>query len=305
MHVQPITPRGYCHGVINAINIVKKIAKDESLPRPIYILGMLVHNKKIIADIEKLGVHTLDDQKKSRLELLDSIEKGTIVFTAHGVSDTVYQKAKEKNLTIIDTTCKDVTKSQETIKAYLKDGYEILFIGKKRHPESQTVSDYSSRVHIIEKADDVASLNIESAKVALTNQTTMSLYDIHQIAKVAQKQYPNLKVIEEICDATRLRQLAVMQLSEDIEHLFVVGDKRSNNSKKLKEVALTHGTDATLIESLEDIDLALLKTLNKVSVTSGASTPTKVTKEVIRFLKQFDKNDPTTWDKRSQLNNSL
>ncbi len=305
MQVKPVSPRGYCHGVVSAIKTVREIAKDDTLPRPIYILGMLVHNKKIIEDIEALGLHTLDDRHKSRLELIETIDKGTIVFTAHGVSDTIYQKASAKNLTIIDTTCVDVKQSQNTIKTYLKNGYDILFIGKQWHPESQTVKDYSPRVHIIEKSDDIDTLAMTSEKVALTNQTTMSLYDIHTLAKKAEKKYPNLKVIEEICDATRLRQRAVMHLPQDVDHLFVVGDQRSNNSQKLKEVAVNHGTNASLIETVEDIDIEHLKTLTTAGVTSGASTPTQVTKEVIHFLKAFDKEDKNTWEHTSKLTKNL
>lgn len=305
MQVKPVSPRGYCHGVVNAIKTVKDIAKDHSLPRPIYILGMLVHNKNVIEDIEKLGLHTLDDRNKSRQELIETIDQGTVVFTAHGVSDTIYQMAKDKNLTIVDTTCRDVKQSQNTVKSYLNDGYDILFIGKKQHPESQTVKAYSNRVHLIETAKDIDTTKIDNDKIALTNQTTMSLYDIHTLAKNAEKKYPHLEVIEEICDATRLRQLAIMHLPKDVEHLFVVGDQRSNNSQKLKEVAIAHGIKASLIESVEDLNIDDLKTLNTVSVTSGASTPTKITKEVINFLKTFDKHDESTWRLTSKLKNTL
>lgn len=287
-----ITPRGYCHGVVNAINTITKLDK-KSIPKPIYILGMLVHNKKVIESFDQEGIITLHDPSKTRLELLDSIDSGTVIFTAHGISPKVIKKAEEKGLHIIDTSCKDVLKSQKVVNDYLKDGYKIIYIGKKNHPESEAAMDISNDVYFIEHKEDIDQLNL-TGKIALTNQTTMSMYDVYQIAEYAKERFPDIVFIDEICNATRIRQEAVIN-QEPVDHLFVVGDKLSNNSRKLAYVSQTQAKiDATLIESVLDIDIEQLKTYTSVAVTSGASTPTRVTRQVIDFLSQFDPLDEST-----------
>ncbi len=304
MHVLALTPRGYCHGVVDAIRTLRDIAHDQSIPRPIHVLGMIVHNKKIVDDFEALDIHTLDDTKQTRLDLLDAIDSGTVVFTAHGVSDRVFEKAKAKNLTIIDTTCKDVKHSQDIIKAHLAQGFHVVFIGKHHHPESETVSSYhDTNVHVVQHSDDVEALDLGDAPIAITNQTTMSLFDIYHLAEAVQHKFAQAYLIEELCDATKTRQLAVKQQPSSIDMCFVVGDTRSNNSKKLVEVSNNNGVKAKLIQSVEDLDIEELKNYTSVSVTSGASTPSQVTKEVVTFLKAFNKDDETTHDATSKLKN--
>lgn len=294
MKTVKITPRGYCHGVINAINTISKI--DElSTKKPIYVLGMFIHNKLIVDSFKNKGIITLHDESKSRLELLDLIEEGTVVFTAHGVSDKVHQKALDKGLDIIDTSCKDVLKSQTIVKEYLANGYDIIYVGKHKHPESEAARELSDKVHLIETEADLEKLNIQNKKIMLTNQTTMSLYDIYALSEKAKKVFPSIEYVDEICNATRIRQEAISNQDKDIDHCFVVGDKLSNNSRKLVEVSKSKAKiNATLIENVEDINIEELKRFTKVSVSSGASTHTKVTNEVIEFLKQFDKDDPST-----------
>ncbi len=301
MQVISLTPRGYCHGVVYAIKTVKKIARNPHVKKPIHVLGMIVHNKKIVADLDELGVKTLHEKGVSRLALLDRINEGTVIFTAHGVSDQVREKAEAKGLDIIDTTCRDVIKSQGTIKTYLDQGYDVLFIGKKDHPESESARALGRRVHIIEKKDDIEPLSINNDHIALTSQTTMSMFDIFHLSEALKKVYPSLILIEEVCNATKTRQLAVKTQDKDTDHCYVVGDPNSNNSNKLVEVSIQRGVPATLIESVEDIHVPDLMTFEKVSVTSGASTPTKVTSEVITFLKNFDGENPSTHSNTSTV----
>ncbi len=301
MNVIALTPRGYCHGVVNAIQTLKTIVNDPTVKRPIYVLGMIVHNQKIVEDFNALGVISLNDTHASRLALIDTITDGTVVITAHGVSDAVLAKAKAKNLQVIDTTCRDVKRSQDTVKQYLSAGYDVLFIGKKSHPETETVLQYAKTVHLIDSAAMVDTLKIKNPLIALTNQTTMSVFDVHDISEKIRLKYPHVEIIEALCDATKTRQLAVMHQNKNTDHCFVVGDKRSHNANKLVEVSLAHGVNASLIQSVEDIDLDVLKHTTQVSVTSGASTPTALTKEVLDFLIQFDKDDPKTHYKISHI----
>lgn len=296
-----ITPRGYCHGVVNAINTITNL-DYLSMKKPVYILGMVIHNKQMVSSLEKLGYITLHNPSKTRLELLDEIEYGTVIFTAHGVSPLVYEKAKEKGLDIIDTTCDDVFNSQNVIKEYLEIGYDVIYIGKHTHPESEAAKGISNRIHIIEKIEEISKLDIENKKIVITNQTTMSIYDVFHMSETIKERYPNSTYINEICNATRIRQEAISNIPDFVDHVFVVGDTLSNNSKKLVEVASKQGkTSSSLIESISDINIQDLNNYTCVAVSSGASTPTKVTSEVIEFLEKYDKNDPSTHDTSSKL----
>jgi len=296
-----ITPRGYCHGVVNAINTITNL-DHLSMKLPVYILGMVIHNKQMVSSLENLGYITLYDPTKTRLELLDLIDSGTVIFTAHGVSPEVYTKAKQKGLDIIDTTCKDVFKSQDAIKEYLDKDYDIIYIGKHTHPESEAARGISNKIHIIEDINDLEKLNIDNDKIVITNQTTMSIYDVYNISEKAKNLFPNIEFINEICNSTRIRQEAISDIPNEVDHVYVVGDKLSNNSKKLVEVATKQGkTSSSLIESITDIDILELSKFNCVAVSSGASTPTKVTTEVIKFLEQFNKDDNKTHNITSKL----
>lgn len=294
-----ITPRGYCHGVVGAINTITNL-DFLSIPKPIYILGMLVHNKDVVKSLTKLGIITLHDPSKSRMELLDEVQQGTVIFTAHGISPEVYKKAKEKSLHIIDTSCDDVIKSQNVVKEYLDKKYSVLYIGKRNHPESEAAASISDDVHLITCKEDINQFK-HLKNVAITNQTTMSFYDVYDICEYAKETLNEVIFIDEICNATRIRQEAIIK-QEKVDHCFVVGDKLSNNSNKLVEVSIKQANiPATLIETVEDIDLNLLKEYSVVSVSSGASTPTQITSEVIAFLKKFDPLDPSTHTVKSTV----
>lgn len=296
-----ITPRGYCHGVVNAINTITNL-NHLSIKLPVYILGMVIHNKQMVNSLESLGYITLHDPTKTRLELLDLIDSGTVIFTAHGVSPEIYKKAKSKGLEIIDTTCDDVFKSQDIIKLYLEKGYEIIYIGKHTHPESEAASGISNKIHIIENMKDLEMLNLSNSKLVITNQTTMSIYDVFNLSEKAKLIYPNIEFIDEVCDSTRIRQEAISNIPCEVDHVYVVGDNLSNNSKKLVEVAHSKSTvSSSLIESISDIDISELSKYTCVAVSSGASTPTRVTKEVIKFLEAFDKDDKSSHDTTSYL----
>ena len=287
-----ITPRGYCHGVVGAINTITNLDLM-SIDKPIYILGMLVHNKDIVSSLDLLGIKTLHDPSKTRLELLDQIDSGTVIFTAHGISPIVFRKAQEKGLHIIDTSCKDVLKSQDAIKEFLSKNYDVLYIGKKGHPESEAACDVSPHVHLIESKKAIDNLS-HLKNVAITNQTTMSLFDVYDLSEYAKTLFDNIHVVDEICNATRIRQEAIIG-QEKVDHCFIVGDTLSNNSKKLVQVSKEQAKiNASLIENVEDLDIEFLKSIDSCSVSSGASTPTQITTEVIQFLQQFDKNDPST-----------
>ncbi|WAT79356.1 4-hydroxy-3-methylbut-2-enyl diphosphate reductase [Bacillus safensis] len=295
MNVIKISPRGYCYGVVDAMVIAKNAALDKNLPRPIYILGMIVHNKHVTDAFEEDGIYTLDGP--NRLDILKQVESGTVIFTAHGVSPEVRQIAEEKGLVAIDATCPDVTKTHELISEKTADGYEIIYIGKKGHPEPEgAVGVAPDKVHLVETEVDIEALDLTSEKLLITNQTTMSQWDVHDLMELIKEKYPHVEYHQEICLATQVRQEAVSQQAGQADLTIVVGDPKSNNSNRLAQVSMEiAGTQAYRIGDLSELKLEWLQGVKTVAVTAGASTPTPITKEVIRFLENYEPDDETTW----------
>ncbi|KPC72531.1 4-hydroxy-3-methylbut-2-enyl diphosphate reductase [Thermoactinomyces vulgaris] len=295
MEVVKITPRGYCYGVVDAMVLARQAAKNLDLPRPIYILGMIVHNSHVVDAFEDEGIITLDGE--NRFELLDKVDKGTVIFTAHGVSPEVRKKARAKGLTIVDATCPDVTRTHDLIREKVADGYEVIYIGKKNHPEPEGAMGVApGRVHLIEKEEDIEKLELNTDRLLVTNQTTMSQWDTAHLMNKVRAKFPTVEIHNEICLATQERQEAVAEQARETDLVIVVGDPRSNNSNRLAQVAKEiAGVEAYRISDVTELNIKWLKGKKKVGVTAGASTPTPITREVIQFLEQFDENDPSTW----------
>ena len=301
MNVIKISPRGYCYGVVDAMVIAQNAAMDKSLPRPIYILGMIVHNKHVTDAFEQDGIITLDGP--NRKEILEKVESGTVIFTAHGVSPEVREIARRKGLVAIDATCPDVTTTHDLIEEKTAEGYDIIYIGKKGHPEPEgAIGVAPDKVHLIQTMAEADALEISAEKLLVTNQTTMSQWDVADIMKRLQERFPQLEVHREICMATQVRQEAVAEQAGDADLLIVVGDPMSNNSNRLTQVSIEiAGTPSYRVEDVSGIDLAWLEGVETVAVTAGASTPTPIVKEVINFFDQYDPNDPSTHDTTSKV----
>ncbi|MDP4095527.1 4-hydroxy-3-methylbut-2-enyl diphosphate reductase [Paenibacillus sp. P96] len=302
MEVLKISPRGYCYGVVDAMVMARQAAKNLDLPRPIYILGMIVHNSHVTNSFEEEGIITLDGP--NRMEILKKVDRGTVIFTAHGVSPEVRKLAREKGLTMVDATCPDVTKTHDLIRDKVAEGYEIIYIGKKGHPEPEgAIGIAPERVHLIEREEEIASLKVESGRIIITNQTTMSQWDIKHIMKKLLETFPGAEVHNEICLATQVRQEAVAEQAGRTDLVIVVGDPRSNNSNRLAQVSEEiAGVKAYRIADITELKREWLEGVAKVGVTSGASTPTLITKEVIQYLEQYDPENPETWEIKRTVN---
>jgi len=294
MQVLKISPRGYCYGVVDAMVIARNAALDQSLPRPIYILGMIVHNKHVTDAFEKDGIITLDGE--NRKEILEKVDGGTVIFTAHGVSPEVRELAKQKGLVSIDATCPDVTVTHDLIREKTDEGFHVIYIGKKGHPEPEgAVGVAPDSVHLVQTLEDVEELNIVSEKLIVTNQTTMSQWDVSVLMEKLKEKFPHIEVHKEICLATQVRQEAVANQAGDAQLLIVVGDPMSNNSNRLTQVSEEiAGTPSYRISDLSELKIQWLEGIERVAVTAGASTPTPIVKEVIHFLEKFNPLDPET-----------
>lgn len=287
MDIIKVTPRGYCYGVVDAMKIARQAARDPSLPRPIYIIGQIVHNRFAVEELTQLGLITLDGP--NRAAMLEQVASGTVIFTAHGVSPEVRERARARGLHVIDATCPDVAKTHHLVRELVQQGYQIIYIGKKGHPEPEgVIGEAPEAVCLVETLEDLDRLpeRVQRAsRLAVTNQTTLSQWDTQHLIDEIVRRFPSVEVHNEICRATQVRQEAVAQMARGADLTIVVGDKRSNNTNRLAQVAEEiAGSPAMRIDSARDLSPALLTGKQRIAITSGASTPSQITREVIRFV---------------------
>jgi 4-hydroxy-3-methylbut-2-enyl diphosphate reductase len=286
MEVVRITPRGYCHGVVDAFRIAKRVR--ESTGGPVHMLGQLVHNTHATDDLQQQGIRLVDPP--NRLAGLDMIETGTVIFTAHGVSPQVKQRAAERGLHAVDATCSDVVRTHDLVRDLAERGYEVVYIGRRGHPEPEGVmGEAPGRVHLVQEPADVERLDLTGDRVAVTCQTTLSMWDTEELIEAVRLRYPTVEVHNEICRATQERQEAAVEAARDVDVVIVVGSPRSSNSMRLVEVVRKlAGKPAHLVDSEADIDPAWFEGIRRVGVTSGASTPTQLTRRVIAHLEALE-----------------
>ncbi|MHB8312337.1 MAG: 4-hydroxy-3-methylbut-2-enyl diphosphate reductase [Candidatus Dormibacteria bacterium] len=287
MEVVKIRPRGYCHGVVEAIRALR-LASEQHPDEPVVMLGHLVHNEHVTREFAERGVQLVD--APSRLEALEQVDHGTVVLTAHGVSPAVKARALAKGLNVVDATCTDVIRTHELVRRLSEDGYTIVYIGKAGHPEPEGVlGEAPEALHLVESVADVDRLEIDSQKLAVTNQTTLSVWDTQAIIARLQERFPNIEVHNEICNATQERQQAAVEAAASCDLVIVVGSSRSSNSQRLVQVVgdLAH-RPAHLVDTAADLRPEWFQDVGRVGVTSGASTPTQITREVIAALEAME-----------------
>ncbi|HEY8477684.1 MAG TPA: 4-hydroxy-3-methylbut-2-enyl diphosphate reductase, partial [Chloroflexota bacterium] len=233
MEVVRITPRGYCHGVVKAMNIAKQTGK--SAEGPVFAIGQLVHNHHVLEDLAQHGVTVLDGP--DRLTILEQVEDGTVIFSAHGVSPRVRQRAEEKGLRWVDATCPDVIRTHELARDLVSRGYFIIYIGKHGHPEPEgVIGNAPDRMVLIETQEEALALDLHEEKLAVLTQTTLSVWDTEELIDLLRRRYPQIEVYNEICRATQERQEAAVAAAREVDLVIVVGDRRSSNSNRLVEV---------------------------------------------------------------------
>jgi 4-hydroxy-3-methylbut-2-enyl diphosphate reductase len=275
-----LKPRGFCAGVVRAVDIVN-IAL-ECYGAPIYVRKEIVHNFQVVADLSNKGAVFVDSA--------DEVPDGArIIFSAHGVSPRVRQKASDRKLKVIDATCPLVTKVHLEAVKFARSGYSIVLIGHKDHDEViGTLGEAPDQTWLISSEEEVESLNIpDPSHVAYLTQTTLSLEETRGIIAALKKKFPEIvgPPAQDICYATENRQQAVKAVVPKCDVLLVVGSGNSSNSNRLVEVASNAGLPAYLIENETSIHLAWLKGVRTVGVTAGASAPEHLVEQVIDFLR--------------------
>jgi len=279
------SPRGFCAGVVRAIDIVEKsIAK---FGVPVYVRHEIVHNKQVVENLKKKGAIFIDELN----EIRDSSRP--VIFSAHGVPKSVHKEADDKKIFYVDATCPLVTKVHKEAERHNKNGCKIILIGHKNHPEVIGTMGQISKENItlIETIDDVKNIKFNEP-VAYVTQTTLSVDDTKDIITLLKKKFPNIKgpIKEDICYATTNRQDAVKQIAPECEMFFVIGSDNSSNSKRLVEVAKKAGCkQSQLISFNTELPLNKIIKCRTIGLTSGASAPEKLVQDFIKKIKTCSK----------------
>src|SRR5882672_8794467 len=274
-----LKPRGFCAGVVRAIDIVR-IALEAFGP-PIYVRKEIVHNRFVVEELQEKGAIFVDD--------VNEVPNGErVIYSAHGVSPEVREASQVRNLRVIDATCPLVTKVHVEAVKFAKEGYSLVLIGHRDHDEViGTLGEAPSVTQVVGSPAQVDSLTVpDPNRVAYLTQTTLSLDETKDIIAALKKKFPNIQGphAQDICYATENRQVAVKQVASDADLLLVVGSENSSNSNRLVEVARNLGTKAHLIDSYKNIKSEWLEGVKTISLTAGASAPEVLVAETISFL---------------------
>ena len=285
MKIRLADTRGFCAGVDRAIEIVKKVLEINGAP--VYVKHEVVHNKTVVNELKSLGAVFVEE--------IEEVPDGEIViYSAHGVSKVVESNSKEKELDVFDATCPLVSKVHAEVNTYAKLGYDCLLIGHLNHPEvegtmGQFDTSYGGSISLIETLDDVKDLKFSDGKnLAFVTQTTLSVDDTLEITNLLVSKFPEITgpKKDDICYATQNRQDAVKQLALESDLVLVIGSINSSNSNRLREIAERSGVDSYLIDSMENLEESWLEGKKNIGVTSGASAPEHLVKELINSLEK-------------------
>ena len=275
-------PRGFCAGVERAIEIVERALKIYG--PPVYVRHEIVHNKRVVNNLSSKGAIFVKE--------LDQIPEGAVtVFSAHGVSQKVEDTAGVRNLPVLDATCPLVAKVHKEGQRYSEGGFEVILIGHEGHPEVEgTMGRISGPVYLVSNTDDVKRLKVKNPdKLSYVSQTTLSVDDTRDVINALQERFPKIvgPDVKDICYATQNRQSAVRDLVKSVDLVLVVGARNSSNSNRLKDIGSESGVNTHLIETADDMSLSWFENVDSVGITSGASTPDELVKEVIDRISTF------------------
>ena len=275
-------PRGFCAGVDRAIDIVE-IALQK-FGAPIYVRHEIVHNTYVVNDLKQKGAIFIE-------ELSDVPPGSTLVFSAHGVSKAVQNEAKERGFSIFDATCPLVTKVHVEVAKLNSEGYEFIMIGHAGHPEVEgTMGQLSCGIHLVDSVADVAKVQpLQTEKLALVTQTTLSVDDAAEITKAVKARFPKLREpkMQDICYATQNRQDAVKIMSPQVDMVIVVGSPTSSNSNRLAELASRLGTESHMVDNADELQDAWFVGKTTIGLTAGASAPEILVNQVIKRIKEL------------------
>ncbi|WP_341808792.1 4-hydroxy-3-methylbut-2-enyl diphosphate reductase [Wolbachia endosymbiont (group E) of Neria commutata] len=276
-------PRGFCAGVKRAVDILAITLEKYRNKCQVYVLHEIVHNKYIVEDFKRQGVvfvNSIDEIKDNG---------GILIFSAHGVSKSIEDEAKKKDIQVIDATCPLVSKVHKEAQRYEKSGKELILIGHENHPEVKGIRGrVNNPIALVQTVQDVYDLQVkDSSNLSYVTQTTLSIDDTREIIAALKSRFPSITGpdLKDICYATQNRQNAVKKLAEIVDMVLIIGSKNSSNSNRLLDLCIAKGKRAYLIDNYSCIDESWLQGVEKIGITVGASAPGVLVDELINYLK--------------------
>ena len=275
MEVYLASPRGFCAGVVRAVDIVELALKK--FGPPVYVKHQIVHNPYVVGSLEEKGAITVEN-------LDDVPEDSAVVFSAHGSPPEDFERAAERRLRVIDATCPLVTKVHNEAKKYSQEGRKVILVGHRDHAEVRGTMGQAPMTLLDDRDDFELPEWEDDAPVAVLTQTTLSVDDTEQASIAIKERFRNSIVRNDLCFATTNRQAAVKELAKHVDMVLVIGSPISSNCNRLREVAEAHGLPAHMVNGPGEVDPQWLQGVERVGITSGASTPEVLEEQVIQVL---------------------
>ena len=274
---------GFCFGVKRAVNMVYEEIGKSKENTPIYTYGPIIHNDEVVKDFASKGVTLV----KELSELAD-LPIGKIIVRSHGISRAEYEEMEQYGFTVVDATCPFVRKIHKIVDEHSRQGEYIIIIGNPNHPEVCGIRGWvnGDDVSIIESKEEAEKFTLfEDKKVCIVSQTTFNYNKFQDLVEIVSKKGYNISVLNTICNATEERQTEARQIAKKVEAMIVIGDKHSSNTQKLFEICNTECEKTYYIQTSKDMDFQLLKSINNVGITAGASTPNNIIEEVSKNVR--------------------
>ena len=273
---------GFCFGVKRAVEMVyTEVQKGKQ----VYTLGPIIHNEEVVSDLEKKGVKVINELDLEKMEEDGNELCGsTVVIRSHGVSEAVYQALEEKKCEIVDSTCPFVKKIHDTVRKHAAQGYDIVIIGSREHPEVQGILGWClGRGKVLEKEQEISSYEPQNngKKVCVVAQTTFNYKKFKDLVEIISKKGYDIIAVNTICNATAERQKEAQELAACSDAMIVIGGKNSSNSRKLYEISKNQCESTYFIQTLEDLDMECVRSSESLGITAGASTPKNIIQEVL------------------------
>lgn len=266
---------GFCFGVKRAVDTVYE--QVDTCSGPIYTYGPIIHNEEVVKDMESKGVVVLRTEEE-----LDDISGGTVIIRSHGVEKRIYDKLEAKGIRIVDATCPFVKKIHNIVQKESAAGKYILIIGSPDHPEVIGIRGWSGEhAAVVQNADDIENIDFsKNRNICVVSQTTFNYNKFKDLVEIIKKKSYDIIVLNTICNATKERQTEAESIAESVDAMIVIGDKHSSNTQKLFEICHRACNNTYYIQTLDDLDLNQLGSVETVGITAGASTPNNIIEEV-------------------------
>ena len=275
MQIKVAKSAGFCFGVQRAVDTVYE--QIEKGVRPIYTYGPIIHNEVVVQDLEKKGVKVLNSQQE-----LEALEKGTVIIRSHGVGRSIYEILQRKNLQCVDATCPFVRKIHKIVKKESLLGKQIVIIGNDKHPEVEGIKGWCyTKAHVLETTEQAEKFELlESVPLCVVSQTTFNYKKFKDLVEIIDKMKYDRVVVNTICNATEERQTEARRIAGEVDAMIVIGGSHSSNTQKLFEICRKECRNTYYIQTVDDLDLEVLRSTGLIGITAGASTPKKIIEEV-------------------------